>query len=123
MGKNNIVIASNGRRRKTSYKKGQILAIVPNTDNDLNISMSGMVVEMPIENITNVEETSKPLVEEESTVASDEVLFVENNFDEPVILFGKKIELNDIYSKTAFNLMGDRRQGGIHFFQNNTKTY
>jgi hypothetical protein len=130
MNKNNIVYAPNGKRRKTSYKKGQILAIVPSTDKDLNISMSGKVVDMPIENIIAeeipvllTEEASNLLQQEEPVVAVQETQFTENNFDEPVMLFGKKIELNAIYSKTAFNLMGDRRQGGIHFHQNNTKTY
>ncbi len=129
--KNNIVTAANGKRRKTSYKKGQILTILPQSDADLSVSTPAKIIDMPIENTAIVEEIIIPLNEEvpnmllpeESGVVLEEIQFIENEFNEPVILFGKKIQLNPIYSRTAFNLIGSRCQGGIHFRENNTKTY
>lgn len=131
------------RKRKFSYAQRKQMGLSP--DNNLTIvPQPAVVLEMDIkeESVQNNDEqpekdlgetslgmSSRDIEEDVAQVTEQSVEeHIEEDFDEtsfvqPVMLFGKKVDLHPIYSASAFNLMGDGRQGGIPFFQNNTKTY
>lgn len=95
----------------------QIKAITANA-NKLTAVLPTIVIEMP----QKVDE-NKDEIDIQPDKKVEEVRFDENSFSEPVTLFGKKIDLLPMYSKRAFGLFANKHQGGISFFENNTKTY